>query len=76
MEDVEYVWSVTDGKNDCVVMTDAEAMLVKMKFVGVNDIEMYNMTERFWHETIHVCINYNEMLIQHMAWMIWANGYG
>ena len=38
------VWSVTiDGKNDCVVLTDFEAMQVKMKFMP--DIEMYNMTE-------------------------------
>ena len=39
------VWSVTiKGQNDCVVLTDFEAMQVKMKFMP--DIEMYNMTER------------------------------
>ena len=55
MEDVEYVWSVTiDGKNDCVVMTEPQAMLVKMKFVGVNNIEMYNMTERHGMKPMHL----------------------
>ena len=39
------VWSVTiKGQNDCVVLTDFEAMQVKMKFMP--DIEMYDMTER------------------------------
>lgn len=39
------VWSVTiKGKNDCVALSDFEAMQVKMKFMP--DIEMYNMTER------------------------------
>jgi hypothetical protein len=47
MADVDYVWSVTiNGKNDCVILTDAQAMLIKMKFMGTHDIEMYNMTER------------------------------
>ena len=42
----QKVWSVTiKGKNDCVVLTDFEAMQVKMKFMP--DIEMYDMTERF-----------------------------
>lgn len=41
----QKVWSVTiKGKNDCVVLTDFEAMQVKMKFMP--DIEMYDMTER------------------------------
>ena len=36
------VWSVTiKGKNDCVALSDFEAMQVKMKFMP--DIEMYNM---------------------------------
>jgi len=38
------VWSVTiNGKNDCVVMSDFEAMQVKMKFMP--NIELHNMTE-------------------------------
>ncbi len=38
------VWSVTiNGQNDCVVMTDFEAMQVKMKFAP--NIMMHNMTE-------------------------------
>ena len=42
---MEQVWSVTiNGKNDCVVLTDFEAMQVKMKFMP--DIEMFNMTEK------------------------------
>ena len=39
------VYSVTiDTKNDCVIMTEGEAMLLKMKYMP--DIEMYDMTER------------------------------
>ena len=39
------VYSVTiNGKNDCVVMTEEEAMLVKIKYMP--DIEMYDMSER------------------------------
>ena len=42
---MDQVWSVTiNGKNDCVVLTDFEAMQVKMKFMP--DIEMFNMTEK------------------------------
>lgn len=38
------VWSVTiNGKNDCVVLSDFEAMQVKMKFMP--NIELHNMTE-------------------------------
>jgi len=44
MADVASVWSVTiSGRNDCVVMTDFEAMQVKMKFAP--NILMHNMTE-------------------------------
>ena len=47
------VWSVTiDGKNDCVVMTEFEAMQVKMKFMP--DIEMYDMTERHGMKPEHL----------------------
>jgi hypothetical protein len=39
------VYSVTiDTKHDCVIMTEGEAMLLKMKYMP--DIEMYDMTER------------------------------
>ena len=56
MEDVKNVWSVTtNGKNDCVVMSDAEVMLVKLKFTGTHNIEMYNMTERLI--CLNICIN-------------------
>lgn len=41
------VWSVTiNGKNDCVIMTEFEAMQIKLKFEGVCLFEMYDMTER------------------------------
>ena len=47
------VWSVTiDGKNDCVVMTEFEAMQVKMKFMP--DIEMYDMTTRHGMKPEHL----------------------
>lgn len=55
MADVDYVWSVTiNGKNDCVILTDAQAMLIKMKFMGTHDIEMYNMTERHGLKVSHL----------------------
>lgn len=42
---MDKVWSVTiKGKNDCVVMNDAEAMMIKMKYMP--DIEMYDMTAK------------------------------
>lgn len=44
---IKKVWSVTiNAKNDCVVMTEFEAMQIKLKFEGVCDFEMYDMTER------------------------------
>ena len=47
------VWSVTiKGKNDCVALSDFEAMQVKMKFMP--DIEMYNMTERHGMKVSHL----------------------
>ena len=47
------VWSVTiKGQNDCVVLTDFEAMQVKMKFMP--DIEMYDMTERHGMKPEHL----------------------
>ena len=43
----DRVFSVTiNGKNDCVIMTDDEALLVKMKFASSNEFEMWDMTER------------------------------
>ena len=52
---MKRVWSVTiDGKNDCVCMTEQEAMLVKMKFMGTHDIEMYDMTERHGMQPEHL----------------------
>lgn len=49
----QKVWSVTiKGKNDCVVLTDFEAMQVKMKFMP--DIEMYDMTERHGMKPAHL----------------------
>ena len=40
---MKKVWSVTiNGKNDQVIMDDAEAMIVKMKFMP--DIEMFDLT--------------------------------
>lgn len=48
------VFSVTiNGKNDCVIMTEFEAMTVKMKFSG-SDFEMYNMTERHGMQPQHL----------------------
>jgi len=39
------VWSVTiDGKNDCVVMTDEEAMIITLKFSP--DIQIVDMTTK------------------------------
>lgn len=41
--DERKVYSVTiNNKNDCVIMTEAEAMLVKIKYHP--DIRMYDMT--------------------------------
>lgn len=55
MEDVKKVWSVTiDGKNDCVVMSEAEAMFVKLKFTGNHIFEMYDMTERHGMQPEHL----------------------
>lgn len=43
MQDLPKVWSITMGsKMDCVIMTDFEAMQVKMKFMP--DIDMTDMT--------------------------------
>ena len=43
----DKVFSVTiNGKNDCVIMTDDEALLVKMKFASSDQFEMWDMTER------------------------------
>lgn len=42
---IQKVWSVTvNGMNDCVVMTDFEAMQVKMKYMP--NIRMTDMTEK------------------------------
>ena len=47
------VWSVTiNGKNDCVILTDEEAFLVKTKFMP--DIEMYDMTSRHGMKPEHL----------------------
>ena len=47
------VYSVTiKGKNDCVVMTEEEAMLVKIKYMP--DIEIYDMTERHGMKPEHL----------------------
>ena len=35
-------------------MSDAEVMLVKLKFTGTHDIEMYNMTERHGMKPEHL----------------------
>ena len=41
--DEKKVYSITiNNKNDCVILTDAEAMLVKIKYHP--DIRMYDMT--------------------------------
>ena len=42
---MKKVWSVTiSGKNDCVVMTDEEAMVITLKFSP--DIEITDMTTK------------------------------
>ena len=42
---MKKVWSVTiSGKNDCVVMTDEEAMVITLKFSP--DIEITDMTSK------------------------------
>lgn len=49
----QKVWSITiKGKNDCVALTDFEAMQVKMKFMP--NIEMYDMTERHGMSVLHL----------------------
>lgn len=51
---MKKVWSVTiNGKNDCVIMTEFEAMNVKLKFSG-EDFEMYDMTERHGMKPEHL----------------------
>lgn len=48
------VFSVTiNGNNDCVIMSEFEAMTVKMKFSG-SDFEMYDMTERHGMQPQHL----------------------
>jgi|TARA_R100000081_G_scaffold89521_2_gene62555 hypothetical protein len=48
------VWSVTiNGKNDCVIMSEFEAMNVKLKFSD-EDFEMYDMTERHGLKPMHL----------------------
>ena len=52
---MKKVWSVTiDGKNDCVSMTEFEAMTVKLKFSGDPYFEMYDMTERHGMKPEHL----------------------
>lgn len=50
------VYSVTiNAKNDCVIMSEFEAMQVKLKFQGVVDqFEMYDMTERHGMQPQHL----------------------
>lgn len=52
----QKVWSVTiNGKNDCVIMTEFEAVQVKLKFVGTaNSFEMYDMTDRHGMKPQHL----------------------
>jgi hypothetical protein len=41
---MKKVWNVSiNGKTDCVIMNDEEAMIIKMKFMP--DIKMYDMTK-------------------------------
>lgn len=48
------VWSVTiNGKNDCVSMTEFEAMAVKLKFSG-KEFKMYDMTDRHGMKPEHL----------------------
>lgn len=50
---MKKVWSVTiNGKNDCVIMDDAQAMIIKMKYMP--DIEIYDMTERHGMKPQHL----------------------
>lgn len=53
---IDKVWSVTiNGKNDCVTMTEFEAMQIKLKFSGtVHDFEMYDMTKRHGMKPEHL----------------------
>ena len=53
---MQKVFSVTiNGKNDCVAMTEFEAMQVKLKFSGdENQFEMYDMTERHGMKPEHL----------------------
>lgn len=50
------VWSITiNNKNDCVIMTEFEAVQVKLKFVGTaNSFEMYDMTARHGMKPQHL----------------------
>ena len=52
----QKVWSITiNGKNDCVIMTEFEAVQVKLKFVGTaNSFEMYDMTARHGMKPQHL----------------------
>lgn len=56
INELDKVWSVTiAGKNDCVVMTEFEAMQVKLKFSGDDaQFEMYDMTERHGMKPEHL----------------------
>lgn len=47
------VYSVTiSGRNDCVALTEWEAMTVKMKFMP--EIEMFDMTEKHGMQVEHL----------------------
>lgn len=81
---MDKVWSVTiKGKNDCVVMTDAEAMLIKMKFMP--NIEMYDMTERHGMkpEHLHKMHRLQDTMPDNVTWtgdlppsQTWVKGIG
>ena len=59
---MKKVWSVTiNGKNDCVVMTDEEAVIITLKFSP--DIEITDMTTKHGMKVEHLhAINRKEQL--------------
>lgn len=55
IEDEDRVYSVTiNGKNDCVVMTEFESSLITLKYAGVSEFEMVDMTERHGIKPLHL----------------------
>lgn len=83
---IERVYSVTiNGKNDCVIMTEEEASLITLKFEGVTEFEMYDMTARhgMLPKHLHKLQREQDSMPQGVTWLgekppsqTWVKGIG